>query len=308
MTYAIGTRGSRLSLAQTGWVVERLRELLPDGEFRVVPIKTSGDGDPRPLFAMNQKGIFEREIDAAVARGDVDLAVHSLKDVPSAIPGSLTLACVPKREDPGDVLITRDGSTLESLRAGSVVGTSSLRRAVQVRRARPDIRVRSIRGNVETRLAKVDGVRYGGVVLARAGISRLRLDVPCAPLPGFVPSPGQGSLAIVCRKADSGLIALLGRMEDAGSRLEAEAEMELSARVGSGCRFPVGALARAGSSSMTLSAAAFSVDGRRSAASSMSGDRGKPRELAGRVARDLLRQGAGDLAAGWRAGLEEWNG
>lgn len=307
MTYTIGTRGSRLSLAQTRWVADRLQRACPGLNLEIKTILTSGDRDSRPLFTIDQKGIFEKEIDAAVARGEVDLAVHSLKDVPSTLSDGLVLACVPARADPTDILITQNGLSLELLPSGYVIGTSSLRRAVQIRRSRPDISVKPIRGNVETRLAKIDGALYHGVVLARAGVARLGLGVASAELPGFLPSPGQGSLGVICRRDDRELISLLQMIEDANSRLEAEAERFLSDRLGSGCRFPLGALARVENGTMTLRAAAFSVDGKRSATSSISGDRLNAERLAERVADDLLGQGAEDLASGWREGLEAWN-
>ncbi|CAI8028860.1 Probable porphobilinogen deaminase [Geodia barretti] len=296
-------------MAQTRWVADRLAESDPGATFQIQSIRTTGDGDPRPLFAMDQKGIFEREVDAAVAQSRVDFAVHSLKDVPSQLPDGLTLACVPKRESARDVLITGDGSSLQSLPRGSIIGTSSLRRAVQIRRSRPDVGVRPIRGNIETRIAKIDGANYHGIVLAQAGISRLNLDVISAALPEdeFVPSPGQGSLAVVSRADDHGLITLLKGIEDADSRLEAEAERALSGYVESGCRFPLGAHASVDGPTMTLRAAAFSADGKKSAVARIAGDRRAPRDLADRTAQDLRRQGVEALASGWRESLEMWN-
>jgi len=131
LKYIIGTRGSQLSLAQTNWVIDELKKVNSDAEYEIKTIRTKGDTDARPLFTINQKGIFEKEIDRAVAQKEVDFAVHSLKDVPSDLPEDLTLACIPKREAVNDVLISKDNSTLESLKDGAVVGTSSLRRAVQ---------------------------------------------------------------------------------------------------------------------------------------------------------------------------------
>ena len=225
MRYKIGTRGSRLSLAQTNWVISELKKVNPDAEFEIKTIKTKGDTDTRPLFSINQKGIFEKEIDRAVAERQVDFAVHSLKDVPSKLAENLVLACIPKRESPNDVFISSNGATLEKIDSGAIIGTSSLRRAVQIKRKRPDLVVKPIRGNIETRIKKIDE-DYDAVVLARAGISRLKLDVNFSELSTdeFFPSPGQGALAIVARADDSETISLLKKIEDQNSRLEAEAE------------------------------------------------------------------------------------
>jgi len=144
MKYTIGTRGSKLSIAQTNWVVSELKIHNPDAEFTIQTISTKGDTDERPLFTIDQKGIFEKEIDRAVSEKQVDFAVHSMKDVPSKLDLTLTLACVPKRESIHDVLITNDGSNLASIKPGAIIGTSSLRRAVQIQRIRKDVTVKTI--------------------------------------------------------------------------------------------------------------------------------------------------------------------
>jgi len=211
LKYIVGARGSKLSVAQTNWVISELKKVNPDSEYEIKTITTKGDTDSRPLFTIDQKGIFEKEIDRAVAQKEVDFAVHSLKDVPSEIDSSLTLACIPKREVVNDVFISSDGSTLENIKSGAVIGTSSLRRAVQVTRKRPDVTVKPIRGNIETRIKKVSGENYDGVILAQAGISRLGLDVKFSLLSidDFSPSPGQGAIAIVARTDDSETISML---------------------------------------------------------------------------------------------------
>ncbi|ABK77979.1 porphobilinogen deaminase [Cenarchaeum symbiosum A] len=306
--YTVGTRGSRLSLAQTGHVLDALKEANPEDEYKVRRIKTQGDTDDRPLFAIDQKGIFEKEIDRAVSEGGADFAVHSLKDVPTELAPGLVLACVPRRAAANDVLVSPGGSGLGSLPRGATVGTSSLRRAVQVGRSRSDLHVKPVRGNIETRIAKV-GAGYDAVVLAEAGISRLGLDVKYAALPeeSFAPSPGQGSLALVARSGDAGTISMLNRIEDAASRAEAEAERALSERIGSGCRFPVGALARSAGELLTIRAEAFSVDGSRSVSVQASGPRGSPRKVGESAGNEMLERGAGDLALNWREKVDEWN-
>ena len=309
MKYKIGTRGSKLSLAQTNWVISELQKHNPDTEFEIITIKTKGDTDERPLFTIDQKGIFEKEIDRAVAEKEVDFAVHSLKDVPSEIAESLTIACIPKREITNDILITKDGSNLKSIHSGAIIGTSSLRRAVQISRQRSDLIVKPVRGNIETRIKKVVDGKLDGIVLAHAGISRLGLDTKFSVLStnDFPPSPGQGALAIVSRLNDSEIISMLKKIEDSKSRKEIEAERALSDYVDSGCRFPVGALATAATKTMKLVVAAYSVDGKKSIIIERDGGTDEPKNLGRDLGIELKNSGISEIASNWREKLEEWN-
>ena len=309
MKYIVGARGSQLSVAQTNWVIQELKKVNPDSEYEIKTITTKGDTDTRPLFTIDQKGIFEKEIDRAVAQKEVDFAVHSLKDVPSEIDDSLILACIPKREVVNDVFISSDGSTLETIKPGAVIGTSSLRRAVQVTRKRSDVIVKPIRGNIETRIRKVFDENYDAVILAQAGISRLGVNVKFTQLPidDFSPSPGQGAIAIVARADDSQTISMLKKIEDADSRLEIEAERALSDFVDSGCRFPVGAYAKSNGSEMTLSVVAFSVDGKKSLQVNKTGNKTDPKSIGKSAGEELRKKGVNELALNWREKVEEWN-
>jgi len=309
LKYIVGARGSQLSVAQTNWVIQELKKVNPDSEYEIQTITTKGDTDSRPLFTIDEKGIFEKEIDRAVAQKEVDFAVHSLKDVPSEIDSSLTLACIPKREVVNDVFISSDGSTLETIKPGAVIGTSSLRRAVQVTRKRSDVIVKPIRGNIETRIRKVSDENYDAVILAQAGISRLGVDVKFTQLPidDFSPSPGQGAIAIVARADDSQTISMLKKIEDADSRLEIEAERALSDFVDSGCRFPVGAYAKSNGSEMTLSVVAFSVDGKKSLQVNKTGNKTDPKSIGKSAGEELREKGVNELALNWREKVEEWN-
>ncbi|MBA4451995.1 MAG: hydroxymethylbilane synthase [Nitrosopumilaceae archaeon] len=309
MKYTIGARGSQLSLAQTKLVISELTKSDPQINFDVKPIKTQGDTDSRPLFTIDQKGIFEKEIDRAVAQHEVDFAVHSLKDVPSKLDDDLTLACIPKREMVNDVFISADNSTLEAIKPNSVIGTSSLRRAVQISRKRPDVIVKPIRGNIETRIKKVSGENYDAIVLAQAGITRLGIDVSFTPLSidDFYPSPGQGALAIVARKDDTKTIQMLKKIEDNDSRLEIEAERALSDFVDSGCRFPVGAYAKSNGQDMIIKVNAFSVDGQKSLYVTKTGSKDDPHSLGKKAGEELQQKGVKDLALNWREKVEEWN-
>ena len=309
MTFLVGTRGSKLSLAQTNWVISELQKKNEGSEFEIKTITTKGDTDSRALFTIDQKGIFEKEIDKAVAEKEIDFAVHSLKDVPSDISESLTIACIPKRESANDVIITKEGYNLKTIPSNAVVGTSSLRRAVQVSRIRPDVVVKPVRGNIETRINKVMDGKFDAIILAEAGISRLSLDVKHSVLStkDFPPSPGQGALAIVCRSDDDKTISMLKKIEDEKSRNEIEAERALSDYVDSGCRFPVGALAIGNSSTLKLRVAAYSVDGKKAILLEKSGDISNPRNLGKELGEELQKTGIAEIASNWRESLDEWN-
>ena len=309
MIFLIGTRGSKLSLAQTNWVISELQKENKDSEFEIKTITTKGDTDSRALFTIDQKGIFEKEIDKAVAEKKVDFAVHSLKDVPSDILELLTIACIPRRESANDVLITKEGYNLKTIPSGAVIGTSSLRRAVQVSRIRHDVVVKPVRGNIETRINKVTDGKFDGIILAEAGISRLGLDVKHSVLStkDFPPSPGQGALAIICRADDEKTISMLKKIEDTKSRTEIEAERALSEYVESGCRFPVGALATTNSNILKLTVSAYSVDGKKAITLEKTGDIGKPRDLGKDIGEELQKSGIAEIASNWRESLDEWN-
>ena len=309
MKYLVGARGSKLSLTQTNWVISELKKINPDSEYEIKPITTKGDTDTRPLFTIEQKGIFEKEIDRAVAEKEVDFAVHSLKDVPSELADNLIIASIPKREKVNDVFISSDGSSLDEIKAGSVIGTSSLRRAVQVSRKRSDVVVKPIRGNIETRIKKTSEENYDAIVLAQAGISRLGVDIQSTflSIDDFSPSPGQGAIAIVARIDDIQTIEMLKKIEDLDSRLEIEAERALSDFIDSGCRFPLGAYAKSDGSKMTLTVYAFSVDGEQSLEVTRSGDKNNPKLLGKLVGEELRSKGINDLALNWREKVDEWN-
>ena len=309
MNYKLGTRGSKLSLAQTNWVLEELKKTNSSLNFEIEKITTKGDTDTRPLFTMEQKGIFEKEIDRAVAEKRVDFAVHSMKDVPSTLDPSLTIACVPKRESVNDVLITKDGYSLDSVPSGFVIGSSSLRRAVQISRKRPDLIVKPLRGNIETRINKVVENQIDGIVLAKAGISRLSVDTKHTVLSKdeFLPSPGQGALAIVCRSDNEEIIQMLKKIEDSNSRTEVDAERSLSEHIDSGCRFPVGAYATIKSNSLILKVGVYSMDGKKSILIEESGPIDNPFKLGQKIGNELKSQGVSEIASNWREKLEEWN-
>ena len=219
------------------------------------------------------------------------------------------MACVPKREEANDVFIANDESTLETIKKGAVIGTSSLRRAVQITRLRPDVVVKPIRGNIETRIRKVHDGEFDGVVLAQAGISRLGLDVKFQRLSmtAFPPSPGQGALGIVSRRDNLELIELLKKIEDPETRDAVEAERSLSMFVDSGCRFPVGAFAHKDNDRLRLKVVVYSVDGSKSIMVERDSEINQANELGKQVAIELKEKGISDIAKNWREKVEEWN-
>jgi hydroxymethylbilane synthase len=309
-TIRVGTRGSRLAIAQTEIALVALRKAHPQIRFEVITISTKGDVDKRPLFTLDEKGIFEKEVNEAVNKGEVDFAVHSLKDVPSDLSDDLSVACILKRASPNDVLVTDNGQKLKDLVPGSVVGTSSLRRAVQLTKTRPDLNVRPIRGNVETRVKKVISGEYDAAVLAEAGLARLGMKdviVQRFSIRDFVPAPGQGAIAIVCRRDHTALAGMLQHIEDRHSRIAVLAERALIRKIEGGCRFPLGAVAITNDDKITLYASVFSADGKQSIHIKKVGRASKPEELGSSVANILIKQGAMSLAEGWRRAVDEWN-
>jgi hydroxymethylbilane synthase len=306
----VGTRGSRLALAQTEIALAALRGARLQVHFEVVTISTKGDVDKRPLFTMDEKGIFEKEVNDAVKTGEVEFAVHSLKDVPSDLSKDLMVACIPKRASPNDVLVTNDGNNLRDLARGSIVGTSSLRRAIQIMKMRPDLNVRPIRGNVETRVKKVMNGEYDAVVLAEAGLCRIGMEdkiVERFKVTEFVPAPGQGAIAIVCKRDNKKVAQMLRSIEDVRSRGEVLAERALIEKVEGGCRFPLGAVATTRKDTLTLYASVFSADGTKHIKASKAGKAEEPEKLANAVADMLIKQGALEMAEGWRTAVQEWN-
>jgi hydroxymethylbilane synthase len=310
MQVRVGTRGSRLALAQTEIALAALRRANASTQFKVVTISTKGDVDKRPLFTMDEKGIFEKEVNDAVKTGDVEFAVHSLKDVPSDLSPELLVASIPKRASPNDVLVTDNGRRLKDLAPRSKVGTSSLRRAVQLMKLRPDLDVRPIRGNVETRVKKVVSGEYDAVVLAEAGLSRIGMEdmiVQRFRINEFVPAPGQGAIAIVCKKENKKVAEMLRAIEDPRSRREVLAERALIEKVEGGCRFPLGAVAVTKKDGLTLYASIFSADGKRHIKANKVGRADEPEKLGNKVADILIKQGALEMAEGWRTAVQEWN-
>src|SRR5580704_10568471 len=252
----IGSRGSQLALWQARWVQSRLAEL--GMESRIEIIKTTGDKVLSvPLSSVGGKGLFTKEIEDALLARQVDLAVHSLKDLPTQIPEGLQIAAIPEREDPRDAMV---GQRLADLRKGAKVGTSSLRRSAQLRRLRPDLQVESVRGNVDTRLRKLDEGQYESIVLAAAGLTRLGWSARIAELLDpevMCPAVGQGALAVETRVGENVCQAL----DHAPTRAAVTAERTVLSALGGGCLTPIGAHARVEGERLRLMAIVLSADG-----------------------------------------------
>ena len=256
-TIRIGTRGSRLALAQTNTIAGMLRAAHPGAVVEIIEIVTAGDRDQTSALSSGEGiGWFTSALQVALQRGEVDVAVHSYKDLPTKRPEGLVIAAVPLREDPRDALASRDGrSDFHALPAGARVGTSSARRTAQLAAIRPDIEIAPIRGNVDTRLAKLDAGEYDAVVLALAGLKRLGLDGRATHIFGFeelVPAPAQGVLAIECRTVDAPVRELLGAIDDPILRQTVTAERSFLATLEAGCSFPAGAYAEHFGSTLKL--------------------------------------------------------
>ena len=263
------------------------------------------------LFSVNEKGIFEKEVDKAVLDERADFAVHSIKDIPTELDGDLVIASILKRESPNDVLIGKSKMKLEQLPKNSRVGTSSLRRAVQIKRKNPNVTVIPIRGNVESRVKKCLDGPFDALVLAEAGLKRLELSnqiIQRFSYLEFVPAPGQGAIGIVCRKDNKKVLGILQKIEDKSTRYAIDAERSLIQYLNAGCRFPVGAIAipNLRTKRITLHASVFSSDGSQSINLKKSDVISNAVKVGKEVANDLLSRGAGDFAHEWREALEKW--
>jgi len=294
----IGTRGSLLAK----WQAEFVRKQLfasAGVEAEIVIIKTAGDKlQVSPLSQIGGKGIFIKELEEALLEETIDLAVHSVKDVPTDTPSRLMFPAVCRREDVRDCLIAANGATLATLRQGARVGTGSLRRQAQLRHIRPDLDVRDLRGNVDTRLRKVESGEYEAVMLAKAGLDRLgwggRITETMAP-EVFMPAVGQGAIAVECRLKDTEAAEIVGGLDDAETRTAIIAERALLAALHGGCQVPLGAWARIERGELVLEACVCSVDGLQYVKQRATAAPEQAAELGGHMANLLMEAGAQNI-------------
>jgi hydroxymethylbilane synthase len=294
MKLTIASRGSQLALWQARWIQARLEEL--GARCRIQIIKTTGDKiTDVPLAKVGAKGMFTKEIEEALLAGEADLAVHSMKDLPTSLPEGLMVAAVPEREDPRDAIA---GKKFAELQPGSKVGTSSLRRAAQLLALRPDLKIEPLRGNLDTRLRKLSEGLYDAIVLAAAGLKRMGWEDRIAEILStdyLCPAVGQGALAVETR-ADGGPAAELCRQLDhAPTRAAVTAERAVLAGLGGGCQVPIGAYAQIAEEELRLTAVVCTPDGERLIRRNLAGGADQPEALGRRLARELLDAGADEI-------------
>jgi hydroxymethylbilane synthase len=299
----IGTRGSALAVAQSEQVAERLRRLDPSLTVELHRIRTSGDRvNDRPLAEIGGKGLFVKEIEEALLAGVVDVGVHSMKDLPGSLPDGLAIVAVPAREDPRDVLVWRGKGGVDALPRGARVGTGSLRRVALLRARRPDLDVRPMRGNVDTRLGKWRAGEVDAIVLAAAGLARLGIEVTEAEpldIERFLPAIGQGALALEARP-DGPTAALVARLDDPVTASATVAERAVLAALGGDCKTPIAAHATIAGDELRLRALVARPDGTRVVEGETSGRVADAAALGRALAGDLLARGAGEILADLR--------
>ena len=289
----LGTRGSRLALAQAAIVVGLISRVAPEVRIEVVPIKTEGDvGRQHESPGKDLKLAFTHEIDRQLLDGKVDIAVHSLKDVPTVADARLVIGATPPRGDPRDVLVTASGQTMKGLQSGAAIGTSSIRRRVQLSRIRRDIRVVGVRGNLETRIDRMREKGLDGVVLAAAGLQRLGRGGEASQyfqVDEMVPAACQGILGVEAPEEDADVLGILKMIDDPPTRLQSVCERAFLSKLGGDCNFPAGAYAQVAGSEMTVIGMVASPDGSSETLRSISGPASAAGGLGARLAEELLR-------------------
>ncbi len=292
----IATRRSRLALWQAQHIAARLQAAHAGLSVELLPMSTRGDElIDRRLDQAGGKGLFVKELENAMSEGRADLAVHSMKDMPADLPPGFLLAAISEREDPRDALVSSRYKSLSEMPEGATVGTSSLRRQAQIFERHPGLEVRLLRGNVDTRLAKLDRGEYDAIVLAAAGLTRLGLEARIAArleADAMLPAPGQGALGIECLAGRAELVALIAPLADPVSTACVRAERTVSRALGGSCTLPLAAFAQMVGNQLRVRALVASSDGKRVVRSELEADAADPEALGNQVARDLRRQGA----------------
>ncbi|MRX74227.1 hydroxymethylbilane synthase [Bacillus lacus] len=304
----VGSRRSKLALTQTNWVIDQLKELGLPFQFEVKEIVTKGDKIlDVTLSKVGGKGLFVKEIEQAMYDGEIDMAVHSMKDMPSLLPDGLVIGSVPYREDHRDALISKEKLSLQQLPAGSVIGTSSLRRSSQILAERPDLTIKWIRGNIDSRLAKLENGEYDAIILAAAGLSRMgwSKEVVTEYLEPEVclPAVGQGALAIECRENDTELLELLARFTDRNTDLTVKAERTFLHKMEGGCQVPIAGYATIENEIIELTGLVGSPDGKVIYKETVKGI--DPHAVGEELSEMLIEQGAKDLIASVKEGLDQ---
>jgi len=295
----IGTRGSQLALYQANWVREKLIGAHPRLKVTLIKIKTTGDKiQDASLAKIGGKGLFVKEIEDALIGKRIDLAVHSIKDVPTELPEGLHLSAVTKREDPRDVFISKDGTFLKDLPQGAKIGTSSLRRQAQLLHLRNDFEMIPLRGNIDTRLKKLERMNFNGIVLALAGVRRLGLELRITeiiPPEISLPAIGQGALGIETRIDDEGVEEAIHFLNDPASSIAISAERAFLKKLGGGCQVPIAAFGQIAGSTLLIKGMVGTIDGKRLIRHSVEGAVERAEWLGVELAETLLKKGAGEI-------------
>jgi hydroxymethylbilane synthase len=310
-TIRIGSRKSQLALVQTYWVQEQLQKSFPERQFEVETMSTQGDKILDVALAkIGDKGLFTKELEVGMLEESIDLAVHSLKDLPTKLPDGLVLGCVTERVNPADALVVNtkhQDKQLDSLPEGAIIGTSSLRRLAQLRHYYPHLTFKDVRGNVNTRLAKLDAGEYDGIILAVAGLQRLGMGDR---IHQIIPSDislhavGQGALGIECRANDAEVLEILKVLEDIPSRDRCLAERAFLRELEGGCQVPIGVNTQIENDILTLTGLVASLDGQKLLKDSISGPAQQAEQLGEDLAQKLRKEGAGEILAAILAEIE----
>lgn len=299
MNIRIGTRGSKLAMAQTNSVLESIKKAAPDITTEICVIKTSGDiMQDVSLLQIGGQGVFVKEIEEALLSGSIDLAVHSMKDVPGEIPDGLTFAAILPREDVRDILVSRGNIKMEFMPKGAKIGTGSLRRGAQIKAMLPDVTIVPLRGNIDTRLRKIETENLTGVILAAAGMKRLGYMEKIAqylPIELMLPAVGQGALGLQIRKADSELANVLAKLNHAATAAEVTAERSYLRALGGGCRLPIAALGKLAGKDLSLEGLVAAPNGAIICRDKVRGEIAEAEELGKRLAEMIMEKGGKKL-------------
>lgn len=303
----VGTRDSALALWQTNWVVDNLKRLFPEHSFRIVEMKTQGDKILDVALAkIGDKGLFTKELEVAMLEREIDFAVHSMKDLPTNLPEGLMLGAICEREEPNDALISKNDYTIDTLPQNARVGTSSLRRRAQLRYRRPDLEIEDLRGNLNTRMAKLEKQNLDAIVLAAAGVERLGWSDRITyriPYSISLPAVGQGSVGIEIRENDPEILEIVQALEHQPSAIAITAERAFLRTLEGGCQIPIGALGKLQDDVLTLEGVVASVDGSKLLRNSISGKPENAEQLGIDLAKMLLDMGAGEILCELRQGV-----
>ena len=299
MNFKIGTRGSKLALTQTNFVAEKIRKIIPETDIEICVIKTSGDiMQDVSLLKIGGQGVFVKELEDALLSKKIDLAVHSMKDVPGETPDDLMFAAILPREDMRDVLVSRDNIKMESIPKRAKIGTGSQRRGAQIKAILPDVNIVPLRGNIETRLKKIETENLTGVILAAAGMKRMGLAEKITqflPVEMMLPAVGQGALGLQIRKTDVELAKACAALNDVTTAAEVTAERSFLRTLGGGCRLPIAALGKLEGQRLSLEGMITAPDGSTMIREKISGSREDAEELGEKLANIVLEKGGKKL-------------